>query len=62
MAVAACSAGAEDSSELAVAVGVFPACNLLKGKAEICCRNKQPGALDAAGRRSMIQSPEGISL
>lgn len=48
MAVAACSAGAEDSSELAVAVGVFPACNLLKGKAEICCRNKQPGALDAA--------------
>lgn len=60
--VAACSAGAEDSRDLAVVVGAFPDCNLLKGKAENCCRSKQPGALDAGGRRSMIQPPEGISL
>lgn len=61
-AVAACSAGAEDSQDLAVAVGAFPDCNLPKGKAEICCRSKQPGALGAGGRRSLIQPPEGISL
>lgn len=62
VAVAACSAGAEDSQDLAVAVGAFPDCNLLKGKAEICRRSKQPAALGAGGRRSMIQPPEGISL
>lgn len=62
VAVAACSACAEDSHDLALAVGAFPDCNLLKGKAEICCRSRQPGALDAGGRRSMIQPPEGISL
>lgn len=62
MAVAAYSAGAEDSCDLAVRVDAFPDCNLLKGKAEICCKSKQPGALDAGGRRSMIQLPEGISL
>lgn len=62
MVTAACSAGADDRRDLAGAVGAFPDCNLLKGKAEICCRSKQPGALDAGGRRSMIQPPEGISL
>lgn len=62
MAVATCSAGTEDSWDLAVAVGAFPDGNLLKGKAEICCRSKQPAALGAGGRRSTIQTPEGISL
>lgn len=62
MVVATCSAGAEDSRDPAVAVGAFPDRNLLKGKAEICCRGKQPGALGAGGRRSVIQPPEGISL
>jgi len=62
VAVAACSASAEDSWNLAAAVGAVPDCNLLKGKPEICCRSKQPGALGEGGRRSMIQPPEGISL
>lgn len=52
-----------DSSDLAAAVGAFPDCNLLKEKAEICYRSKQPGVAGCWWERgSVIQPPEGISL
>lgn len=56
---AGCAGG---SSNLVAAAGAIPDHNLLKEKAEICYVSKQAGALDAGGRGSEIQPPEGISL